>query len=411
MGKRSKVTKPFPVSNLKYLHDAHKLWLNPEYQRESVWTRSQQQLLVDSLFREIDVPKLYFREIEKEGYEYEAVDGQQRLRAVFDFMSDGFKMPLDSDDVSGLPVAGMRFSGLATDLQMMFQNVPLDVVVMNSEYTDDDIEEIFLRLQNGTPLNAAEKRRAVAGTMRKVVEELARHKVFGLCAFQDKRYAFEDATAKLMHLLLAGVITDIRPTSIKRTYETHASITTDHREAKRLKQALAFLAGAFKGKQSPRLKKYAIVTLGYLVVEMLDEYDLSKHSSDFAEAYLEFETRRIANEELPEDEQDSALAAYTDAARADSIPDLRYRHDFLKSYFLDSIPTLVLKDPSRSFSDEQRLAIYRRNEGRCQVCGIVCEDSAFHADHVVPHSRGGRTTVENGQVLCPEHNLSKGDRD
>jgi hypothetical protein len=37
-----------------------------------------------------------------------------------------------------------------------------DVVELR-DYLDDDIEEILLRLQHGTPLNAAEKRRAIAG--------------------------------------------------------------------------------------------------------------------------------------------------------------------------------------------------------------------------------------------------------
>jgi hypothetical protein len=411
LSKKDKSTRPFTVSILKYLNDARKIWLNPEYQRESVWTRSQQQLLIDSLFREIDIPKIYFREIEKDSYVYEVVDGQQRLRAIYAFMSDSFKMPSDADDVDSNAVGGRRFSELATELQMKFQNAPLDVVVMNSEYTDDDIEEIFLRLQNGTSLNAAEKRRAIAGRMREVVAGLSRHKAFGLCGFQDKRYAYEDAIAKLMHLFLSGVITDIRPASIRHTYEKYSTIAGSQEQIKRLKKALNFIAGAFKDKQSPMLKKYAVITLGYLTAEMIDEYDLTRHGDEFAECYLNFEANRITNEELPEEDQDSALAAYTDAARSDSIQDMRYRHELLKRHFVASIPTLVLKDPMRPFSDEQRMAIYRKNKGVCQVCGISCEESDFHADHIVPHSKGGRTAVVNGQVLCPKDNLMKGDRE
>jgi hypothetical protein len=151
---KSKSTDKLPLYNLNYLNNAKKLWLNPEYQRGSVWTLSQKQLFIDSLLIEIDIPKLYWRKIKKDGYEYEVVDGQQRLRVVFDFFQDKYRMPSDADDVDGHPVKSRTFSELPTDLQMKLNGQNLDVVVFDSSYTDDDIEETFLRLQNGTPLNA-----------------------------------------------------------------------------------------------------------------------------------------------------------------------------------------------------------------------------------------------------------------
>ena len=38
-------------------------------------------------------------------------------------------------------------------------------------------------------------------------------------------------------------------------------------------------------------------------------------------------------------------------------------------------------------------------------------DDDWHADHKVPYSKGGLTTVENGQVACAECNLAKGSCD
>lgn len=34
----------------------------------------------------------------------------------------------------------------------------------------------------------------------------------------------------------------------------------------------------------------------------------------------------------------------------------------------------------------------------------------MHADHKIPWSKGGHTTLENGQMLCREHNLAKGNK-
>lgn len=409
MAKKSKSTEKMTLANLKYLIYRNKLWLNPEYQRESVWTLSQKQLFIDSLLLEIDIPKLYFRAIDKDTYEYEVVDGQQRLRAISDYFQDEFRMPPDADDVEGETVKDRSFSELHTDLQMQLRDVNLDVVVLSAAYTDDDIEETFLRLQNGTPLNAPEKRRAIAGNMRSVMQEIAGHDVFKLCSFENKRFAHEDAAAKLLHLLLAGSITDIKPLSVQRTYEQNKGITINDATVKRALRSYRFLVKAFKTR-SPKFKKYSMITLPHLAVELLETYNLVDFPVEFAESYSAFEFDRARNGELPEEQQDSRLTAYTDAARSDSIQAMRYREDVLRGVLIRGIPGLVLKDTTRGFSDEQRIAIFWRDGGKCQSCGRECDENDFHADHIKPHAKGGHTKIANGQVLCPECNRKKGDR-
>ncbi|MDD5209834.1 MAG: DUF262 domain-containing protein [Elusimicrobiales bacterium] len=399
--------KPLNLANVDFLHRQHKLLINPEYQRGSVWSLSQRQWLIDSFFHKIDVPKVYFRSISKNNYDYEVVDGQQRIRAVIDFIGNGFKLAAESDPVDGNPIANRTYNELHSDLQMEFNNCNFDVVIMNEAYTDDDIEEMFLRLQNGTPLNAAEKRRAMHGQMRKVVETLGHHKIFSLCSFSDKRYAYEDAAAKVLHLTIKGGWADIRPETIKETYEANEYITETDPNVIKVAKAFNFISDAFKSHHSPKLKKYAIVTLTQLTINLLENYDLQQHKDKFAKAYLAFELKRRKNEELPEKKQNGELAAFTDAARSDSVPNMKYRHDLLIQEIIKDIPEMVLKDRQRGFSEEQRRAIYWQNAGKCQICKEPCTDSDFHADHIKPHSKGGETKISNGQVLCPGCNREK----
>lgn len=54
-----------------------------------------------------------------------------------------------------------------------------------------------------------------------------------------------------------------------------------------------------------------------------------------------------------------------------------------------------------------KLEVWRRDRGRCVVCGATDE---LHFDHIIPFSRGGTSlTADNVQLLCARHNLEKGD--
>lgn len=63
----------------------------------------------------------------------------------------------------------------------------------------------------------------------------------------------------------------------------------------------------------------------------------------------------------------------------------------------------------RLFSPRQRMVLAWLSGGKCANCEANLSEG-FHADHVVPYSRGGRTITSNGQALCPPCNLKKGNR-
>lgn len=75
---------------------------------------------------------------------------------------------------------------------------------------------------------------------------------------------------------------------------------------------------------------------------------------------------------------------------------------------------LAPRDPVRRFPSQARRVITDRAGNRCEhhfLWMLRCPTTTnLEADHVHPHSRGGSTTVGNGQALCRSHNRSKGAR-
>jgi len=63
----------------------------------------------------------------------------------------------------------------------------------------------------------------------------------------------------------------------------------------------------------------------------------------------------------------------------------------------------------RLFNKKQRYILYALAKGKCQKCEIKLK-SNFHADHIKPFSKLGKTIIDNGQALCPECNIIKRDK-
>ena len=62
-------------------------------------------------------------------------------------------------------------------------------------------------------------------------------------------------------------------------------------------------------------------------------------------------------------------------------------------------------------TDSLRYDILRRDDYRCQICGITAKEGAkLHVDHIMPIAKGGKTTPDNLQTLCDRCNMGKSDK-
>ena len=389
----------------------------PDYQRPPAWSRKQKQLLIDSILREYDIPKMYWREVDhKNGIKYEVIDGQQRLRAIWEYRNGYFGLARDADTVDNVDVAGKKYEELDLDIGSIFDAYPLDVVIVNEatqNNEEDEVRDMFLRLQNGTTLKAQEKRNAMTGQMRDFVKGISQHPFFEHCRFSNSRFTFDHIAAQLTCLELAGEPISVRDSDLNRMYSTNLKFDREGVTAKRLRRVLDYLLEAFPEK-TPELERYNVITLYCLASKLMRSYVYRETEEEFAHWFIQFEAKRRKNETLPEEEQDPQLIEYRrlTSYSTDSEESIRGRLEFLERQFFLEFSDIATIDGIRNFTHAQRLAIFRRDGGNCrlrmQCNGEKLAWSDWHADHIVPHSKGGKTTVRNGQVACVACNSAKG---
>ncbi len=74
----------------------------------------------------------------------------------------------------------------------------------------------------------------------------------------------------------------------------------------------------------------------------------------------------------------------------------------IRLVFYDKLPRQEIKF--------NRKNIFARDRNRCQYCGRKFPTSELTLDHVIPRSRGGKTTWDNIVCCCVECNIKKGGR-
>jgi len=402
--------KPMPLATINGIRK--RINTNPDFQRPAVWGTSQKQLLVDTILRDYDVPKLYWRKTGTKPDTYDVVDGQQRLRALWDFFDGNFRLAKDADPIDGEIVAGFHYQDLPDELRIRFDVYPLDVVVLE-DTDEDEVREMFLRLQNGTSLKAQEKRNAFPGKMRDFVRELAQHPFFASVGFSDVRFAFDHVAAQMVLLEMQGGPTNVKNADLNRMYETHRGFDSKGQEARAVKRVLDVLADAFPEK-TPELERYNAIALYCVVSELLRQYVIDEVKQKLHDWFIGFEKIRRQQDEKTEEDGDPEWITYREkiSHSTDASESIRWRMEFLLRNLLECFPDMSRKDNQRGFTHLQKLAIFRRDKGICQL-KIKCEGikltwDDWHSDHILSWSKGGKTTVENGQVACSACNLSKG---
>lgn len=152
-------SRTYSINDFRGWNDRKELELQPKFQRRSVWSDKARSYLMDSIVRGKPIPKIFIRQdIDPKTKKTvrEVVDGQQRLRTIFSYLQDGFKISKTHTAEYG----GKFYSELPEEVQTGILKYELSVDLL-LDAPDKEVLDIFARLNSyAVKLNHQELRNA-----------------------------------------------------------------------------------------------------------------------------------------------------------------------------------------------------------------------------------------------------------
>ncbi|MCY3801892.1 MAG: DUF262 domain-containing protein [Chloroflexi bacterium] len=421
------------IAELVDLRRANMATANPEYQRGQVWREEQQKRLIDSVMRGYQLPIIYlhFNEETAGGLirqSYHIIDGQQRITALYRFAEGAFRLFAADDKLARFPRfqqdqpcpwGNKYFHELEEDLQGRFLNSELPVAYITTD-NENEVRDLFVRLQQGVDLNDQETRDAYPGQFTEFIlaiggkpqiDRYPGHDFFqrvlkmkpGRDRGRTRRLASQIAMLFLeRRRRRSDHFIDIRKQAIDNYYYANLDFDSDSDDCKRFRAILTKLNQLLGDGTGPKLKAHDAIHLTLFLDSIWDDYTRSWEAS-LQQAQAEFSALMVqASLSAREGNPDETWLNYGVWTRSNSDrgENIRRRHRYYCRRMIDFLGNLTPKDPQRAFNPLEREYIYWRDRNcRRRGCGaeVAWDEAEIH--HIRPHSQGGRTELENGALL------------
>lgn len=275
----------------------------PQYQRGNVWTERDNILLIDSIFKGFDIPKIYFREAPEESpYKYEVADGQQRLFAIWNFAQEN-GYDLDEVELEGSLYENLSYSYLkdAEELRHVFDSFmkfKLTISILE-DASDQEVRTLFARLQMGKRLNEAEKRNAVGSAIGYAIDMMVEtNPFFQNCKISTSRFNRQDFLAHGISLIHFENEHNLKADLIKKMYQ-ELYVKYPAKYMKAANKVLKWLDKVNEGTNWKIKNKWAFVDFFWFFYRHVEEIEEIK-VTECAESFLKFETKRLQYSKSPD---------------------------------------------------------------------------------------------------------------
>jgi hypothetical protein len=270
----------------------YRIDLDADYQREKIWSREDQEKLIDSIIQSIDIPKIYLARIKgKENFDFECIDGKQRMATLLNF----FKPEQSADSPLTVRVAGEKYTykRLRAEVPALARKIDeyeLTFVIYPQIDDEEFLREIFRRLQLGVRLNSGELLKSDMGTIRDFVyKEMGKEAPFlRFTRLSEKRFSRQFTLAQICINSFSrhenGEFVRARYDDLEDFFKRNYKLDEDNVNLNRIRSVLKATEKGF-GQRAESISSRAIAVSAYLFCEQLYLQKRQSQIEEFAKFY------------------------------------------------------------------------------------------------------------------------------
>ena len=340
--------------------------IRPPYQREFIYNEKEQQAVISTVLKGYPLNVMYWvRRSEDAECPYEVMDGQQRTLSLCEYVDGKFAYDFKN------------FFNQPADIQKLILDYPLTIYLCEGE-PSEKLEWFKTINIAGKPLNEQEINNAVyAGPF---VTDAKRHFSKSNCG-----------ASRLGKDLVNG--RPLRQELLKKALEWMAEHET--REGKP-QSVVGYMAEHQHDPNANNLWTYFQNVLNWTITNFdLKRFKKIMKGLNWALYYDKYHSTTLDTADL-----------------ASRISKLILDSDVQKQ--MGIIPYVLTGDERhldlRSFPEDIKLAVWEKQHHICLSCQKEFDYEFMEGDHITPWREGGRTVIENCQMLCRECNRRKGGR-
>ncbi|WP_339033497.1 HNH endonuclease family protein [Spiroplasma endosymbiont of Cantharis rufa] len=352
-----------------------------KFQRGSdAWTTKLRKLLIDSIWNNYYIPEVLIAN-------NEVMDGKQRISAIIQFTNDKFDVILDNRKI--------KYSDLNEFEQSRFDNYEINVRDLGN-IDENKILTTFLRINEGSvKLSKAELLMAKATDLnRELIKNLAMDKKIIEMSNNkknDKRFTIEELIIRIFSII------DIQKTKQKGSVRSNMENIIKNKIVNDIdlavfKEAINVMF-LIVGNDTIRIKSFNTLFESIF----MSFFNNIEHKNSF-----------LNNQNILKKELYNVQNAINEVQMGggNKYDDFKYVKNRIG--MVDNILCKYFKDKKRNFTYDEKLEIWNNNEHSCMYCKKTLKNiSEFEPDHVVSHTMGGKTRLENSQILCMKCNRTK----
>lgn len=337
--------------------------VRPPFQREFVYNKDQREAVIHTVLKGFPLNIMYWATCD-DG-KFELMDGQQRTVSICQFVAGDFSIKLDKNTV--------YFHTLDEHTQEQILNYPLHIYICTGTAKDklDWFEIINIA---GEKLTSQELKNAMY--TGKWLTDAKRHfSKTGCVAYQ------------IGGDYLTG--TPIRQDYLEKTLKWISQ--TDPKYNKDITQ---YMAQHQHDSDALQLWQYFQNVISWTKAKFPNYRKMMK-GLEWGEFYNAHKDDRLDADEL-----EKHICELIDDDEVQS-------NKGIYAYLLKNDPKYL---NLRAFSDKDRQKAYQAQKGICKICNNYFALTEMEADHIIPWIKGGKTILDNCQMLCQKCNRTKSDK-